>query len=218
MFDVSNLYVRSGHGQNMKDVSGEAITPRLMNIRTDGEVRSGKINEFFHLYMDFVNVFADGTTPDEVWGVLEKGSASGRSSKNYFSGNTKFGGSSGYNDITEKLMVDGNVDVTGTVSAGGSVLTSDERLKTNIKPLDSADSLAKIQNIQGKTYNLKSDEDRNTQYGVIAQEIEQILPELVSEGQDGIKKVNYIGVIPVLVEAIKEQQKQINSFIARLDS
>jgi Chaperone of endosialidase len=47
------------------------------------------------------------------------------------------------------------------------------------------------------------------QMGVIAQEVEKVFPELVTTNGDGYKRVNYIGLIPVLIESIKEQQTQI---------
>ena len=49
------------------------------------------------------------------------------------------------------------------------------------------------------------------QVGVLAQELEQVLPELVNTGSDGYKAVNYAQLTPVLIEAIKEQQQQIEA-------
>jgi hypothetical protein len=46
-------------------------------------------------------------------------------------------------------------------------------------------------------------------YGVVAQEVERVLPEVVKEGPDGEKSVSYTEIVPVLIEAIKEQQKEI---------
>ncbi len=92
-------------------------------------------------------------------------------------------------------------------------LTSDVRFKKNIHPLD--DSLNKVLKLNGVSYEWKTDEYKDKgfpdgrHYGVIAQEIEKVLPEVVNTGADGAKAVAYTEIIPVLIEAIKEQQKEI---------
>lgn len=101
------------------------------------------------------------------------------------------------------LRGDGNVRFAGTVTQN-----SDATLKAEIKPLQSA--LNKIDQINGYNYFWKdSTRDQSIQAGVLAQETEAIMPELVTTDVDGIKSVNYIGLIPYLIEAIKEQQKEI---------
>jgi hypothetical protein len=81
---------------------------------------------------------------------------------------------------------------------------SDIKLKENIKPLEN--SLEKVMALDGKNYNLKNDVEQKTKIGLIAQDVEKVLPELVSNDDKGIKAVNYISLIPVLIEAIKTQQ------------
>ena len=115
--------------------------------------------------------------------------------------------------ITVDLSVTGNVDVSGNVTATSFPTSSDRRLKTNITPLQK--SLDKVMKLNGVTFNWDKSVKRNAnasttlQYGFIAQEIEKVIPELVSEGTDGYKTVNYMGVIPVLTQAIQEQQQEI---------
>jgi len=100
------------------------------------------------------------------------------------------------------------LEVAGTV--GGTVFTStsDIRFKRDIAPLKG--SLARIELLRGVSYRWRKDEfpnrgfDDKAQLGFIAQELEQVLPELVSMGADGFKSVAYTGVIPVVVEAVKE--------------
>ena len=107
----------------------------------------------------------------------------------------------------------GNVVVTGTVTANGTLLNSDARFKQNINTLPNA--LNNLLQLRGTNYffNTKAFPDKNfstdKQMGVVAQEVEKIYPELVTIDKDGYKSVNYIGLIPVLIESIKEQQKQI---------
>ncbi len=101
----------------------------------------------------------------------------------------------------------------GTAQLNNVALTSDRRLKTNINPLQK--SLDKVLKLNGVTFNWDRSNAKNSnastslQYGFVAQEVEMVLPELVSEGADGYKSVNYIGVIPVLTQAIQEQQTEI---------
>ncbi|MDD6002844.1 MAG: tail fiber domain-containing protein [Bacteroidales bacterium] len=89
--------------------------------------------------------------------------------------------------------------------------SSDRRLKTNITSLEK--SLDKVMKLNGVTFNwdktVRPSAPTTLQYGFIAQEIEKVIPELVSEDSDGYKTVNYIGVIPVLTQAMQEQQKEI---------
>lgn len=106
------------------------------------------------------------------------------------------------------------VSVSGQVSAADFINSSDRRLKTNITPLEK--SIDKVMKLNGVTFNWNKTIAKNKnasttlQYGFIAQEIEKVIPELVSEDSDGYKTVNYIGVIPVLTQAMQEQQKEID--------
>ncbi|MCF2505089.1 tail fiber domain-containing protein [Dyadobacter sp. CY107] len=86
---------------------------------------------------------------------------------------------------------------------GNLIQTSDRRLKTNIQPFKN--SLGKVNSLQGYHYNWEDKtRDQTMQTGLIAQEVEQIFPELVSTNKDGFKSVNYIGLVPHLVESVKE--------------
>lgn len=100
---------------------------------------------------------------------------------------------------------EGNVTTTGTING-----SSDARLKTNINTMTG--SLDNILKLRGVTFNWKeSSNPTKTQYGFIAQEVEKVFPDLVGTDSNGYKTVNYIGVIPVLTEAIKTQQEEIES-------
>jgi len=94
---------------------------------------------------------------------------------------------------------------TGTLNAGDFVSSSDINLKENIKTID--DPIGKVDSLRGVNFNWK--ENGEYAMGVIAQEIEQIIPEVVSEA-NGVKGVNYGAVIGLLIEAIKEQKQQID--------
>ena len=92
--------------------------------------------------------------------------------------------------------------------------TSDERLKDNIKPITNA--LSDVTQLEGVTFDWK---DTGTcGHGFIAQQVEPILPDLVNTDEEtGMKSVNYIGMIGHLVEAIKEQQEQIDALKEQLN-
>ena len=96
-----------------------------------------------------------------------------------------------------------------TINASGVFSTSDKRLKTNIALLQG--TLAKLDSLGGYNYHYKSDAEKKKQIGVIAQELEQVYPELVTKDERGYRMVNYQGLIPVLLEAIKEQQALIQN-------
>jgi Chaperone of endosialidase/Head domain of trimeric autotransporter adhesin len=92
---------------------------------------------------------------------------------------------------------------------GGSLIqASDARLKKNITPLSG--TLSSLQQLNGYTYNWKDEKrDSTLQIGLIAQEVQKIYPQLVKQKADGELSLNYIGLIPVLLEGMKEQQKEI---------
>ena len=95
------------------------------------------------------------------------------------------------------------ITATGDIAAANFNSTSDINLKENIQTI--VNPLDKIIKLNGVTFNWK--ENQKPSIGVIAQELEAVLPELVTQGN--IKTVNYNGIIGVLIEAVKEQQKQI---------
>jgi hypothetical protein len=107
-----------------------------------------------------------------------------------------------------------------TYSSSGSWDGSDSRLKKNISTYGGA--LEKVLSMRGVSFNWRNAEfpDRHyettRQIGVIAQEVEEFIPEVVSTGPDGYKSVNYSKFSAVLIEAIKEQQKQIEALEQRI--
>jgi len=105
---------------------------------------------------------------------------------------------------TEKL------DVVGTVKATDFNTTSDQNLKTNIQTIENP--LDKIVQIRGVNFEWK--ENNKPSAGVIAQEVEKVLPQLVNG--EGTKTVNYNGLIGLLIEAVKAQQEEINMLKERL--
>ncbi|MFC1801947.1 tail fiber domain-containing protein, partial [Patescibacteria group bacterium] len=97
------------------------------------------------------------------------------------------------------------LDVAGDVGAKGYSYLSDRRLKKNIKQIENP--VEKLMNLEGVSFNWK--ENNKKSIGFIAQDVEKVLSELVNTADNGIKSVQYGNVIALLVEVIKEQQKQI---------
>ncbi len=108
-------------------------------------------------------------------------------------------------NVTRMLIYgNGNAWLQGTLTQA-----SDARLKKDISRLQNP--LKKIIQLNGYTYHWKNENnDNKLQTGVLAQEVQKLFPELVSENKEGILAVNYSGLIPVMIESIKEQQKQID--------
>jgi hypothetical protein len=130
---------------------------------------------------------------------------------------------------------------SGDVWADNYYYTSDRKFKKDIK--DVTDGLGTVMALKPRTYTMRVDEFKDSkplpkgkQIGFVAQELETVLPELVStavepphytkeEKEKGVKKegmeyksVNYVGVIPVLVKAVQEQQAEIAALRAEVAS
>ena len=112
-----------------------------------------------------------------------------------------------------KIATDGTLSVTGDVIAYAS---SDKKLKSNLilisNPLD------RIRKIGGYEFDWNDNQDTYSGHdvGVVAQEIQEVLPEVISKREDGYLAVKYEKIVPLLIEGIKEQQKQIESLEARI--
>ena len=162
---------------------------------------------------------ADGNTICSIASTIH--STSGGTLK----GDMKFY-TNGGDDLEERLRITagGNVNiggnytqtsyqmrVTGTVAATHFDSLSDLKLKTNVKQIQNP--IETVKKIDGVTFNWKEDNDPSM--GVIAQNVEKILPEIVSG--DDVKSVNYSGLIGLLIETVKDQQKQIDELRGLID-
>jgi len=109
-----------------------------------------------------------------------------------------------------------NITASAGIRAVGDIIayySSDERLKENITPIPNA--LSKVQLISGNTYDWKEGFDnihphKGNDVGVIAQEIEKVLPQVVINRDNGYKAVDYEKIVPLLIEAIKELSDKID--------
>ena len=122
---------------------------------------------------------------------------------------------------TGAVIVTGGVGVSGALNVGGDVVayaSSDERLKDNIELI--SNPIEKVQSLKGVTWNWNENADELQQslpnVGVIAQDVEKVLPELVTDRDNGFKGVDYAKLTGLLIEAIKDQQKQIDELKSKL--
>jgi len=119
------------------------------------------------------------------------------------------------------LIVDGGVGIAGALNVGGDVVayaSSDERLKDNIELI--SNPIEKVQSLKGVTWNWNDNADELQQslpnVGVIAQDVEKVLPQLVTDRDNGFKGVDYAKLTGLLIEAVKDQQKQIDELKNKL--
>ena len=123
---------------------------------------------------------------------------------------------------TGALVVTGGIGTSGDIFAGGDVVayaSSDIRLKDNVELI--SNPLQKINQIGGYSFvwnEEKQDIYKGTDYGVIAQEIEQILPELVDTRENGYKAVKYDKLVSLLIEGIKDLSKQVEELKEKINN
>ncbi len=110
-----------------------------------------------------------------------------------------------------KVSSNGEAHLDGAMFVNSLTETSDRRLKTDIRPISG--SLKQLTNLSGYRYKWKEGNSRE-QIGVIAQEVEKYFPELVTTKEDGFKAVRYTGLIPHLIEAVKELDKRTEEVAA----
>lgn len=104
--------------------------------------------------------------------------------------------------------------INGSAEADSFLYTSDKKLKTNIKTLP--DALDKIMQLRGVTFDWK--ENGESKVGLIAQEVEEVFPEMVSTDKNtGLKAVEYGNLVAPLIEAIKAQQVEIEALRAEIE-
>ncbi len=190
----SNKLSVAGHA-NIRDSLGIGITTTPSAQLQLGNTTGNKKLVLFDNLLNDNQFFGFGVNAGEL-----------RYQVNTTSDNHRF--YAGVNSTTSNLLFtihgNGNATLAGTLTEN-----SDARLKTNIHRI--SNTLQNLQQLNGYTYNwIAKDRDQNLQTGLLAQEVQKVYPQLVKEDEKGVLSVNYSGLIPVLLEAIKEQQTQIN--------
>lgn len=114
-----------------------------------------------------------------------------------------------YSQSMAQWLMRFNVNIGSICSYSTITNCSDIRLKTDISPIQG--SLTRIQALNGVNYHWKKHPETSLQTGFIAQEVQKIFPELVETDQEGFLSVNYTGLIPHLLEAIKDLKHQVEA-------
>ncbi|MFN8207970.1 MAG: tail fiber domain-containing protein [Bacteroidales bacterium] len=231
--DVTNMHYISFKGLTGNDIAmefGYDNTP-MMTLKSSGYFGIGTTSPLFPLHVaGNGSVMAlEGTTYCYI-GWYPDGYAAGRKSYMGFPSSSSIDftlkneiaggdillspGTSGY------ITLGGLASSTGTalvVDASGNIFksSSDIRLKENIIPLKG--SLEKLMQLEGHMYTWKNDPQHTPDLGLIAQEVEKVMPELVLTDVEGIKSVKYMQLTAVLLEALKEQQRIIVQQQAEID-
>ena len=161
-----------------------------------------------------------GTGATGTWGISVTGNAATVTNGVYTTGNQTIGGIKTFSSntlfsagiaVTGNTAVTGNITATANITATGTISsTSDIKVKENVITVDNA--LDKVYNMRGVYYNKIGNTEREV--GVIAQEVEAIIPEVVRTDDEGMKSVAYANLVGVLIEAIKELKAEIDELKA----
>jgi hypothetical protein len=104
---------------------------------------------------------------------------------------------------------------SGSLTVAGDVtISSDARLKSNIVAL--GPTLISLLQLEAKSYTMKNDKEQKQKIGLLAQEVQKVFPELVSEDNNGMLAVNYQALVPVLINALKELESETSSLESQM--
>ena len=147
-----------------------------------------------------------------VIGQYNSSGSSAISATSFSTSGTAFVIGNGTNEAASdafKVMFNGDTTVSNDLTISGDlVVSSDARLKSNIVSLGS--TLSRLLLIDGKSYTMLK--DGKQKIGVLAQDIQKVFPELVTTDDKEMLAVNYQGLVPVLINALKEQQSEIDTY------
>ena len=125
--------------------------------------------------------------------------------------------------LTTSAVTHGNLTINGTITATGDItafFTSDRRHKSNIQTITNA--LDKVKKLNGVTWEWNDDVNEVTKTtpttGLIAQEVQEVLPQVVVERENGYLGLDYSKMMGLLVEAIKEQQIKIDNLTVEVEA
>lgn len=129
-------------------------------------------------------------------------------------------GTASTNKDTGGVVMQGGLGVEGTINAGGDIVafsSSDIRLKDNMNRIKNPMKMLRALNGYSFKWNRNQDLYHGKDIGLSAQEVEKVIPSAVRESTSGYKQVNYEKVIPVLLEAIKQQDEKLEDYRQRIE-
>jgi len=187
-----------GHAAMYYNTKGQYNT--ALGVEALAYSTTGKFNTVLGTYAGFKNVSGSSNVfIGYKAGYKEKGSQ-----KLYIANSSK--SPLVYGDFNKKTL-----KVNGKMYATKFITSSDARLKTDIRPLNNA--LDTVLSLQGKQYRLIDEAVNQTDIGLIAQDVEKVLPQIVTQSEDGYKAIDYQSLTAVLIEAMKEQHSQFTAEI-----
>jgi len=210
---VESIRIQSasnGVGERLALLDGEgSILPTSIELSEEGWLRNMKVDGTMnfrgvpHLVQStgqpamsqgrILNAIIDGGSLERVESIEVQGGAT-------------VGGTLA---VQEDAFIHGGLTVTGTVLGSGPYVDmSDARLKTNITVIGDGRVLDALSSLRGVSYELIDQDNHGEQLGFIAQEVEEIFPQLVATNADGYKGVQYSRFVPLLVEALKEVRSE----------
>jgi hypothetical protein len=206
--DTGCLVVEGGVGieKNLNVGGATSIT---------GLLRVSGVSTFVGVSTFNSNIFVGGDA--SLVGSLTVNSSTGITLRNggdlILNNASNSGSASIYCDTDNELRTNNNVYIGGALNVVGDITafySSDKRLKNNINPIPNA--LDKVNSISGNTFTWNDNSSHTGEdVGVIAQEVESILPQVVKTRGDGYKAVQYEKLVPLLIEAIKDLNNKLNS-------
>jgi hypothetical protein len=190
-FGSSNVAVRTNNGNVDTAVNGtvvQSVSPGLVTVNGDLAV-GGNINFTGNVTSDAISSGTTSITIPNANGDI----------------NINVNGNRVAAFIGTGLYVTGGISATGDVIAQNVNSLSDATLKTNVAPIENAGQV--VDALTGVSYDWV--DGSGHAYGLIAQDVEQVVPEAVKTGDDGIKSVNYSMLIPFLIETVKKLSEEV---------
>ena len=217
----SDKFVMDSSG-NITNINGITAGATIQTNNTSAQIQSGgwfyntNSNYGLHNVANNTHFYCDSATS---W-ILRSASTQSSNAIKFQTGTTNRGYvyATNSNEIgflnyagswSVRVMSDKKVNFYNDITTTHNVTAySDITLKDDIETIP--DALEKVSQIRGVTYNRNDLEDAPRQTGVIAQEVEKVLPEVVSENEDGLKTVAYGNIVGLLIQAVKELKAEVN--------
>jgi len=202
-----DLRIKSGYklivetSNTITEIQTDTLISNNLDIKNEGDGPALVLNQIDSLNNDIAR-FQNNSDNVIIMGSNGNTTIKGALKVGYTPVSSTFNSNGATLDISGSCSISGDLNLTGNV-----ISKSDRRIKTNIKQIYNC--LEKIDTISGYTYN-RPDLDNKKHIGLIAQEVEELFPELVTE-TNNIKGINYQGFIAVLLNCIKELNKKIEN-------
>ena len=221
--DVTPSWVPSSDPSYLTGITSSQVTTALgftpMNATTT-TISSAQATKLSNITV------TSGVDLDEVSSNAE--GAVQASTTSTISGTKTFSAATGFTNTTNStskttgaIKLSGGMGIAKTLNVGEDVVayaSSDERYKDNLQAI--TNPIDKVKSLTGYTFTWNDKHEQfngNNDIGVVAQEVEKILPEIVDTRDNGYKAVKYEKMVALLIEAVKDQQEQIDELKQRLD-